>query len=392
MITSHSFSDVMSIDDQTMTLEETKIVNEELLSDFSTKQNENETTIDTHQKQTMTGIDFDLIPDYLCQTNQSFKRKVHSILPSTMNLEDLRAIAILIHKIFSIEIIYSLWIVYRKSGMGELQSTFQTNQIGTKVWPKDVRSRIKTSQIQYIDDDDDACLTLVNSCLHDLNTKNNQYRRELIVKTSRLPGYNRSIEHIIEKFVQQRLHSLRIEIDQEIALVQYYYTDQILKRTYLDQKPNENQMEIMERLCKLKCDQDMTKYEVILLKEKISIHLASHPFERESIAQSPLINSIRDTKVREQVYKQYKNTAEQARIKMMTIYMECAEGQKQQCQTQYDIEMKEAYKIQRDLPSDQQLTKLMWNLIEQRLTNISARIECIYKFKTRLFHLQSTIH
>ncbi|CAF1389602.1 unnamed protein product [Adineta steineri] len=288
-----------------------------------------------------------------------------------MNLEDLRAIAILMHKIFSIEIIHSLWIVYRKSGMGELQSKFQTNQIGAKVWPKDVRSRIKTSQIQYIDDDDDdACLTL----------------------TSRLPGYNRSIEHIIEKFVQQRLHSLRIEIDQEIALVQYYYTDQILKRTYLDQKSNENQIQIMKRLCKLKCDQDMTKYEVILLKEKITIHLASHPFERESIAQSPLINSIRDTKVREQVYKQYKNTAEQARIKMMTIYMECAEGQKQQCQTQYDIEMKEAYKIQRDLPSDQQLTKLMWNLIEQRLTNISARIECIYKFKTRLFHLQSTIH
>lgn len=144
----------------------------------------------------------------------------------------------------------------------------------------------------------------------------------------------------------------------------------------------------MKRLCQLKSDQEMTKYEVNLLKTKISSHLISHPFERESIAQSSLINNLNNNKeFQKQIYKQYKDVVEQARMKMMTNYMECAESQKQQCQQQYDNEMKDIQRTQ------QQVNSLMWDIIKQRLANISARVECLYRFKTELLRLnQSNIH
>jgi hypothetical protein len=56
----------------------------------------------------------------------------------------------------------------------------------------------------------------------------------------------------------------------------------------------------------------------------------------------------------------------------------------QQCQKQFDVEMKQLWKTERTLPTEQQLTSTMQNLIDQHLTNISARIECIYKFKFNL--------
>jgi len=149
----------------------------------------------------------------------------------------------------------------------------------------------------------------------------------------------------------------------------------------------------MQRLCKLKYNQETTTYEVNLLKEKISTHTPSHPFERESIiAQSSLIDRICNPTIRQQLYKQYKNVAEQARNNMMTVYMKCAEEQKQQCQVQYDIALKEIYDIEKTLSSNQQLTKAMWDLIKQLLVNISTQIECVYKFKRQLFHLKSNIH
>jgi hypothetical protein len=129
----------------------------------------------------------------------------------------------------------------------------------------------------------------------------------------------------------------------------------------------------------------MTKHEMNLLKQQIPIYIASHRFEHESIVQSSLINSISDQCIRQKLYQQYKDTAEQARIKMMTVYMECAQKQMQQCQDQFNVEMKQMWKTERTLPSKQQLTSMMQNLMDQHLINISARIECMYKFKFDLF-------
>ena len=192
------------------------------------------------------GMDFDFIPYYLRQTKQdSFEKKLRPILPSTMDLEDLRQIAILMYKIMSIDKVQNLWLVYRKAGEGELQATVQTNHHRPiKFCAKEIRSLVKSSSIQNHNEDDHhtVCLTFVNSCLRDLNSKSEQYRHGLNMKTSRLSGYNRSLQDTIEKFLQKHLEYFRKKIEQEISLVRYYYTDELLQQTFLKENPTNNQV------------------------------------------------------------------------------------------------------------------------------------------------------
>ena len=130
----------------------------------------------------------------------------------------------------------------------------------------------------------------------------------------------------------------------------------------------------------------MTKHAAHFLKQQqIPIYLASHPFEKhQPIAQFSLIADIHDPIIRQQLYKQYKDTAEQGRMNMMTVYLECAEVQRSRCQQKFDSEVKERWNTEKTLPFQQQLIGMMRNLIEQRLANITARIECLYKFKLQL--------
>lgn len=191
------------------------------------------------------GIDFDSVPDYLSQTNPCLEKKISCILPSTITLEQARDIAILMHKIICIEIVQSLWITYQKSGTGNLSSKQSDHQYPTKFWPYAVRSHVTQSYMQNpndISEDHEACLTLVNHCLQQLTRKNDQYRHELNVQTSRLTDYTRSLEFIMEKFVEQGVRSLRTATDHQIKLVQYFYTDQLLENAYLAQNPNEYQV------------------------------------------------------------------------------------------------------------------------------------------------------
>ena len=201
-------------------------------------------------------MDFDLVPDYLTKKNPAFGKKMSSLLPSTISLEELRDIAFLMHTIMSIEIVQSLWLVYQKSGMGQLQSTplLPTSQMDRKIWPLKVQSLMKQqSHLQDINEEI-GCLTIVNDCLQKLDDQSGQYRRELSAKTSRLRGYSRSLECTIEKFIKQNLQCLRIETDQQMALVQYDYTDQILKRAYLSQNPTDEQVSLLKSFLLLSYD------------------------------------------------------------------------------------------------------------------------------------------
>jgi hypothetical protein len=68
------------------------------------------------------GINFETIPNYFSRQNQAFEKKMQSIRPLTIQLEELREIGILIYKIMFVEIVKSLWIVYRKSATGDFPS------------------------------------------------------------------------------------------------------------------------------------------------------------------------------------------------------------------------------------------------------------------------------
>ena len=192
---------------------------------------------------TLIGIDVEKVPKYLFKANKSFETTMSPLVPTmTKNeLHELRSIAILIHRIILLDMIHALWITYRKSGMGHLQSTSQANHLDKKVWPTEVESLIRQKEMKHINANE-ACLTLVNNCLQKLDDKDREYRAELQSRTSILRHYTPIIEQTMEKYVQQELVYQRLDYDCQKAMIHYHYTDRLLKDQYFALTPNEEQV------------------------------------------------------------------------------------------------------------------------------------------------------
>ena len=186
-------------------------------------------------------MNFDSVPHHLCRGNPLLSRHMQLIIPSNSSLEALREVALVMHKTMTMTIVHALWVVYRKSGTGELPLPVSAYRGDCRVWPPEVRSLAK-QLVEPSIDDDDACLRFVEHCLNDLREQHEQHQCELPIKTRAVPGYTRIIESALEKFVKQGLASLQVDIDGQIASVRYRYNDTILQRAYLVTNPDYSQV------------------------------------------------------------------------------------------------------------------------------------------------------
>ncbi|CAF4845295.1 unnamed protein product [Rotaria socialis] len=342
--------------------------------------------------QQLIGVNIHQVPPYLCSSNESFKETIHDIRPkiSQNHLEELRHVAILMYKMLLIEKLQTLWITYRKSGMGEFQQTRSTNEVSLKIWPFEICSRIK-----YIENAntsaDEKCQLFVDHCQKKLNDQNEIYRNQLRYRTSHIMDYTSAMELTIENFVKQRFRYQSIEYDCQISLVQYHYTDAVLKRQYLIEHPNENQIQIFKGLCKLKYEEAITKYHFNSLKQCIPEHFTLNSTRNQLIGKSSVIDSIQDANMRKKLSKHYIQIVEQAKADIMILARDTAERQMRQYQKQYDMEMNQMWQHEKIIPTDQRLTSTMIDLMGKRLVNIDARTEYIYKCKAQLFQVKTNI-
>lgn len=126
-----------------------------------------------------------------------------------------------------------------------------------------------------------------------------------------------------------------------------------------------------------------------MLKDKIPMHLSLHPFDSQSIVQLPFTNKMSKPTLQQQLYFQYKTIMKEVKMNRLNNYFSSFERQICHYQQQFQQEMNEIERINRSLPRNQQLSGIMRTLIDERLANITARTESMYKFKEELFHLKS---
>ncbi|CAF1390351.1 unnamed protein product [Adineta steineri] len=196
-------------------------------------------------------IDIDKIPNYLTKHNKSFKQLLHQALSTTTplddtdNREELRQISILIYKIMLIQWYQLLWAVYFKSGMGQLiiqpkkQLTYSTN---VSIWPKEIKTMLQLSKNMRKTNEKEICLKSVNDHLNELDRQLKQYQMKLNVKTNNFQGYTLIIQQMIETYIEQNHHDVRIKTEHKIELIQYDYHIQALKLEYFGQNPNASQV------------------------------------------------------------------------------------------------------------------------------------------------------
>jgi hypothetical protein len=224
------------------------------LSTKATTTNEKESLLKNNVK-----VEIEKIPIYLTKRNQSFKQMLYETL-STMkttatkdNMEELRKIAILIYKIMFIQNYQALWMTYLKSGTGQLllinQSQEQKLMYPTNlpIWPKEMKAIIQqqssTKKDKKTINENEICMTFVNNSLHELDTELKKYQIELSIKINHFNGsYTITIQKRIEKYIEENLSSLRMEIEHKIQLVHYDYHIRALKLEYLRHNPNQYQV------------------------------------------------------------------------------------------------------------------------------------------------------
>ncbi|CAF3964074.1 unnamed protein product [Rotaria sp. Silwood1] len=333
------------------------------------------------------------IPDFLTKRNKSFKQMIHQLISTaTMEIsnktkEELRQIAILIYKLMFIEINYSLWTTYLKSGTGQLmiQSEKQPNySTNLPIWPKEIKIMIQKLVKMNATNENDIYINFISNKLHELDNQLKQYQTELNQKTNSFHGYTLQLQQLIETYIQQNLSSFRMEIEHKIELIHYDYYIEALKLEYYRQNPNEYQEQLMKQLCCSKYEQELTKQEFDLLQQKINYYNSPcQSFECSSICQSELIDSIQDSNIRQELFNQYKEIAKQSRLDMFNLYLKSAKIQMDECKKKFDTDMKKLWYDRRSSCDNEKISPFMIDLIEQRCNKIGDRIQCTYIFKAK---------
>jgi hypothetical protein len=195
------------------------------------------------------------IPVYLLTIDKSFTDMIQKAMDtaSSVEMNDLRQIAILMHQIADIQIQKQITNIYLLSGTGKLRG-IETDlmDIDRRVWPMQVKSALiakpsKQKMATLVETKKEVehreCENLVHERLQEMNGKMEQYQRQLNEKKSHLTGFTLSMETAIHNYVQQHgIMPLQMKRDLKIALLEHEYDAQILERKYVQEKPNEYQV------------------------------------------------------------------------------------------------------------------------------------------------------
>ena len=139
----------------------------------------------------------------------------------------------------------------------------------------------------------------------------------------------------------------------------------------------------MKQICQSKYEQETTEQEYQFLKKQIAYYnLPSQSFEFSSIAQSLTIDSIQNATIQQELFKQFKEIAEQSRAALFNVYLQSVEDQREEFKKKYDADTQKMYSSKGSLNEKENISSIMIQLINQRSEKISERIQCIYKFKT----------
>ncbi|CAF4346625.1 unnamed protein product, partial [Adineta steineri] len=187
------------------------------------------TIVNTKKPMTLKYIqdEIEKIPDYLMKRNKVFKQLIYetlttmSISTSTNNMEDLRKIAISIYKIMVIQTYQLLWAAYLKSGMRQLIIPSKTQRAYSTmlpIWPKEIKLLLQADK--HVNENE-TYFNFINAQLHELDDQLKQNQMKLNIKANHFQGYTLSIQNIIETYIEQHLHCLRMEIEHKIELIQY---------------------------------------------------------------------------------------------------------------------------------------------------------------------------
>lgn len=90
-------------------------------------------------------------------------------------------------------------------------------------------------------------LTFIDSCFHALQKKHDDFQTMLTVEIHDLPNYQIQFKEPVNRFIQQELLPIQIEIDCHIELVHFEYKDEPYRRQLASIIHNDEQVLLIVR-------------------------------------------------------------------------------------------------------------------------------------------------
>ncbi|CAF3376490.1 unnamed protein product [Rotaria sp. Silwood2] len=338
-----------------------------------------------------------IVPRYLSSNNQAFEQMINPVLQKTrssISIEYLREIALLIHQLECIDLDRLLWTTYLRSGTGTLKPQATTTLF---LWPAEVKTKMITRGRTTVSDpneiDYDSCLDYVQRVLRKFQSQTEHYQAQLKERKQHLNNcWTCEIEEAIMKFVQQHIIPLyKVPIEGQIVTVEYDYNDRLIELEYKQQNPNEYQKQIFEDLTRAKYEKETAKFDVAILKQRIVYNHLPQSFESLQIPAPISLDTITDTYIRQRLTDRYEKILQRTKSEMMMVYIATVETKMNEYQKKFDIDLAKMKENQHTDPSDKKLTRTMLDIMERRFKNINERLMCLYKLKLRFFVKAPTV-
>ncbi|CAF3050590.1 unnamed protein product [Rotaria sp. Silwood2] len=304
-----------------------------------------------------------IVPRYLSSNNQAFEQMINPVLQKTrssISIEYLREIALLIHQLECIDLDRLLWTTYLRSGTGTLKPQATTTLF---LWPAEVKTKMITRGRTTVSDpneiDYDSCLDYVQRVLRKFQSQTEHYQAQLKERKQHLNNcWTCEIEEAIMKFVQQHIIPLyKVPIEGQIVTVEYDYNDRLIELEYKQQNPNEYQKQIFEDLTRAKYEKETAKFDVAILKQRIVYNHLPQSFESLQIPAPISLDTITDTYIRQRLTDRYEKILQRTKSEMMMVYIATVETKMNEYQKKFDIDLAKMKENQHTDPSDKKLTR-----------------------------------
>ncbi|CAF2104345.1 unnamed protein product [Rotaria magnacalcarata] len=214
----------------------------------------------------------------------------------------------------------------------------------------------------------------------EIDTENEQLACEKLLH-ERLRDMKQRIKYYEKHYVQKHgIKPIEMKRNLKIALVNYDYDSEILKRKYFHENPNEYQIDIATRLSDAKRELEKSKRELLELKYRIFYNKPSFSFDSIQTSMSVLNDNDQH-----QAFNKYEKLLQRKRIDFIVIKIAEAEAKFYQCQRIFDHELSAMWKNHRNLVKNQGMSTTLTNIIQQRFDNLTDRWRDIYNYRINYY-------
>ena len=335
------------------------------------------------------------LPNYLSSASKIFDQRMTPLLQKSapsINIEYLRPVAHLMHKLIDVELDISLWTAYLQSGTGEWKDVTTSTHRPLLLWPHDVKTTMinKGHLPASVDPktiDHEECLAFVYQTLRQYRDQRDQYEQQLKAKKYQLNNSLTSeMEETMMQFVEQHGGVLmRVPVEGLIAIVKYDYADRQMELEYETLTPYESQLKLFHELTKAKHARELTKYEVAIAKQRLKYNHLPKAFESVRVPPPVQLDTVADEHQRQRLKDRCEKIIQRAKADMMTVHIAVAEAKMNECRVKFDTGLAKMNELQSSGPHHMKLTSTMMAILKRRFENIEKRMAHLYELKMRFF-------